>query len=417
MSCNQGTQNDPHGWLGDVSSSALDGLDAHIDDLKARGLTPSIIGKAGGPVGDVYDIYQIGKAAMEGGWTPALVKTSSALGGIAGAAAAGALVIAFLPAGAAVGAVAMIAIGAGSFAGGEIGEALGEFLFDPTLEPEFYEETLRNRERRLRDRGIDPETDPGTQNIRRQLEKARRRAGIPSPSDCPMEDIKEKTRTASTIPSPIILDLDGDGVIRTVGLSSGVNFDHAADGFAERTGWVAPGDGLLVWDRNASGTIDSGRELFGSETLLPNGMKAINGFEALKAFDVNGDGVIDANDPVFAQLRVWVDADTNARTGEGELLTLEEARVKSVNLAYTNSNFVDAQGNAHRQVGSYTTTDGQTRAATDVWFTSDVTNSLPTDWVEVPKDIAALPDAQGYGKVRDLRQAMAANDRRWSLIA
>ena len=406
MSCNQGTQNDPHGWLGDVSSSALDGLDAHIDDLKARGLTPSIIGKAGGPVGDVYDIYQIGKAAMEGGWTPALVKTSSALGGIAGAAAAGALVIAFLPAGAAVGAVAMIAIGAGSFAGGEIGEALGEFLFDPTLEPEFYEETLRNRERRLRDRGIDPETDPGTQNIRRQLEKARRRAGIPSPSDCPMEDIKEKTRTASTIPSPIILDLDGDGVIRTVGLTSGVNFDHAADGFAERTGWVAPGDGLLVWDGNANGAIDSGRELFGSETLLPNGMKAINGFEALKAFDANGDGVIDANDPVFAQLRVWVDANTDARTGEGELLTLEQAGVRSINLTYSESGFVDAQGNAHRQVGSYTTTDGQTRAATDVWVKTDATYSVPTDWVEVPEDIALLPDAQGYGKVRDLHQAM-----------
>ena len=406
MSCTQGTQNDPHGWLGDVSSSALDGLDAHIDDLKARGLTPSIIGKAGGPVGDVYDIYQIGKAAMEGGWTPALVKTSSALGGIAGAAAAGALVIAFLPAGAAVGAVAMIAIGAGSFAGGEIGEALGEFLFDPTLEPEFYEETLRNRERRLRDRGIDPETDPGTQNIRRQLEKARRRAGIPSPSDCPMEDIKEKTRTASTIPSPIILDLDGDGVIRTVGLTSGVNFDHAADGFAERTGWVAPGDGLLVWDGNANGAIDSGRELFGSETLLPNGMKAINGFEALKAFDANGDGVIDANDPVFAQLRVWVDANTDARTGEGELLTLEQAGVRSINLTYSESGFVDAQGNAHKQVGTYTTTDDQTRAATDVWVKTDATYSVPTDWVEVPEDIALLPDAQGYGKVRDLHQAM-----------
>ncbi|KKW67063.1 hypothetical protein AAV94_12645 [Lampropedia cohaerens] len=240
---------------------------------------------------------------------------------------------------------------------------------------------------------------------------------MPSPSDCPIEDIKNKTRTASNFASPIVLDLDGDGVIRTVGLSSGVNFDHAADGFAERTGWVAPGDGLLVWDGNANGAIDSGRELFGSETLLPNGMKAINGFDALKAFDVNGDGVIDANDPVFAQLRVWVDADTNARTGEGELLTLEEARVKSINLAYTNSNFVDAQGNAHRQVGSYTTTDGQTRAATDVWVKTDATYSLPTEWVEVPEDIALLPDAQGYGKVRDLRQAMAANDRRWSLIA
>ena len=414
MSCNPNSQNDPQGWLGDVSSSALDGLDAHIDGLKARGITPSIIGKAGGPVGDVYDIYQIGKAALEGGWTPALVNLSGALGGAAGAAAMG---VAFVAATGGVGAVGIIAIGAASYIGSEIGEALGEFLFDPTLEPEFYEETLRNREWRLRMNGIDPESDPGYQNIRRQLEKARRRAGIPSPSDCPMEDIKEKTRTASNFASPIVLDLDGDGVIRTVGVTSGVNFDHDGDGVLTKTGWAGANDALLVWDRNGNGTIDSGRELFGSETLLPNGMKAINGFEALKAFDVNGDGVIDANDPVFAQLRVWVDANTDARTGKGELLTLEQAGVRSINLTYSESGFVDAQGNAHRQVGSYTTTDGQTRAATDVWVKTDATYSLPTEWVEVPEDIALLPDAQGYGKVRDLRQAMAANDRRWSLIA
>lgn len=215
---------------------------------------------------------------------------------------------------------------------------------------------------------------------------------------------------------PIILDLDGDG-LETVGLNANIYFDHDGDGVLTKTGWVGKDDALLVWDRNGNGSIDTGAELFGDFTPLPNGTLAPNGFAALAALDSNGDGVIDANDPVFAQLRVWVDADTNARTGEGELLTLEEARVKSINLAYTNSNFVDAQGNAHRQVGSYTTTDGQTRAATDVWFTSDVTYSLPTEWMEVPEDIAALPDAQGYGKVRDLRQAMAANDRRWSLIA
>ncbi|MCL5770151.1 MAG: hypothetical protein M1588_02390, partial [Planctomycetes bacterium] len=223
----------------------------------------------------------------------------------------------------------------------------------------------------------------------------------------PPGNTKKKTDSASTIPSPVALDLDGDGIIRTVGLTSGVNFDHAADGFAERTGWVAPGDGLLVWDRDVNGAIDSGRELFGSETVLPNGLKAVNGFEALRALDANGDGVIDANDPVYAQLRVWVDGNTDGRNAEGELLTLEEAGVRSINVAYSDSSFVDAQGNAHRQVGSYTTTDGQTRAATDVWFKTDATYSVPTEWVDVPEDIAALPDAQGYGKVQDLHQAMA----------
>jgi hypothetical protein len=67
MSCNQNSQNNSMDWLGDVSSSALDGLDAFVNDLKAKGVDPSIIGKAGGPVGDIYDIYQIGKAALEGG--------------------------------------------------------------------------------------------------------------------------------------------------------------------------------------------------------------------------------------------------------------------------------------------------------------------------------------------------------------
>lgn len=225
--------------------------------------------------------------------------------------------------------------------------------------------------------------------------------------DNPSDGIKQKMEGASEIPSPIILDLDGDGVIGTLGLGAGVYFDHAADGFAERTAWVASGDGLLVWDRNVSGVIDSGRELFGSETLLPNGLKAVNGFEALKAFDANGDGVIDANDPVFAQLRVWVDANTDGRTGEGELLTLEEAGVRGINVAYSNSSFVDAHGNQHRQVGSYTTTQDQNRLATDVWVQTDATDSLPIEWVDVPEDIAVLPDANGFGKVRDLHQAMA----------
>ncbi|MHB1670212.1 hypothetical protein, partial [Thiomonas sp.] len=56
---------------------------------------------------------------------------------------------------------------------------------------------------------------------------------------------KNKTKTAATIPSPIVLDLDGDGV-ETTAVNSGAYFDHAGDGFAEQTGWVSPDDGLLV---------------------------------------------------------------------------------------------------------------------------------------------------------------------------
>jgi hypothetical protein len=231
--------------------------------------------------------------------------------------------------------------------------------------------------------------------------------GLPWPGqEDILYQIKRKTGSAATIPSPIILDLDGNGV-QTTAVKSGSYFDHAADGFAEQTGWVGQGDGLLVRDLSGNGRIDSGRELFGSETLLRNGKKAANGFEALAELDSNGDGKIDSTDTAYASLRVWKDADGNGFSGAGELLTLAEAGVQSIGVGFTGSTLTDSQGNQHRQVGSYTSTAGQTRNATDVWFSTDTTYSVATDRIDVTADIAALPNARGYGLVRDLHQAMA----------
>ena len=86
---------------------------------------------------------------------------------------------------------------------------------------------------------------------------------------------------------PLILDLDGDGVDASV---SGF-FDHEGDGFAEFTRWVGGDDGLLVWDRNDDGVINSGRELFGNNTVLSDNNWAENGFAALAELDSNDDGV------------------------------------------------------------------------------------------------------------------------------
>ncbi|MBP6037033.1 MAG: hypothetical protein KA603_12960, partial [Azonexus sp.] len=138
---------------------------------------------------------------------------------------------------------------------------------------------------------------------------------------------------------PLILDLDGDG-LETLGLSSHIHFDHNGDGVLTGTGWVGGGDALLVWDRNANGRIDTGAELFGDFTPLPNGTLAPNGFAALAALDANGDGVIDASDPAFAQLRLWRDASPeggapDGLTGEGELISLAEAGIVALDLAHT----------------------------------------------------------------------------------
>lgn len=98
-----------------------------------------------------------------------------------------------------------------------------------------------------------------------------------------MERFRDLFRAGMTNGSPLILDLDGDG-IETSGVKDGAWFDHKGDGFAEQTGWVGKDDGLLVMDRNGNGRIEAGSELFGDSTptnlALPNGTKAsaANGF-------------------------------------------------------------------------------------------------------------------------------------------
>jgi Ca2+-binding RTX toxin-like protein len=228
-------------------------------------------------------------------------------------------------------------------------------------------------------------------------------------------DFLNQWTDAQNTTSPLILDLDGDNVVETVAKSEGQHFDHSADGFAETTGWAGKDDGFLVRDLNQNGTIDTGRELFGNQTLRTDGTLAANGFEALRDLDSNGDGQITSLDGAFAELRVWKDTDGDAQTDAGELLTLTQAGVQSISVGYTDqaaqqgeASTTDTQGNQHRQVGSYTTTTGATRGATDVWFDLNLWDT--TDQrapLSITPVIAALPELMGSGTLGSLHQAMA----------
>ena len=216
--------------------------------------------------------------------------------------------------------------------------------------------------------------------------------------------------TATKAGSPVILDLDGDGVETTSIADGGAYFDHDANGFSEQTGWASSDDGLLVMDRDGNGTIDTGKELFGDNTILNNGQRASNGFQALADLDSNADGKIDINDTAYSQLKIWQDADGDGYTSEGELKTLDELGIASINTGYTNSTLVDSNGNEHKQISTFTWNDGTTNAAEDVWFKMDKAYTIANEWLDVPDDIAALPDLQGYGNVYDLQQAMVRDE-------
>lgn len=137
--------------------------------------------------------------------------------------------------------------------------------------------------------------------------------------------------------SPIVVDLDRGG-FRFTSAADGVQFDITADGAPDQTAWIAPGsgDGFLVLDRNGNGVIDGARELFGTFTPQPPSPQP-NGFSALALFDApgaggDGDGVITREDSVFADLRLWVDADHDGFSSQDELHTLSEYGVAALHL-------------------------------------------------------------------------------------
>ncbi|MGR2827530.1 calcium-binding protein, partial [Acinetobacter sp. 1124_18A] len=207
---------------------------------------------------------------------------------------------------------------------------------------------------------------------------------------------------------PLILDLDGDG-IETIAHNklNGALFDNDADGLKTATGWVSPHDGLLVFDRNADGIINDGTEVFGDNTYLKNGEKAEHGFDALADLDTDKNGKIDANDEDFAKLKVWRDLNQDGKSQENELFGLADLGIKSLNVAYNNTNTTLAGNNILVQVSSYEKTDGSTLKMGDVNFSFDSIYSEFTNRIEVSKEIKDLPELKGYGRVRDLHEAMS----------
>jgi hypothetical protein len=180
---------------------------------------------------------------------------------------------------------------------------------------------------------------------------------------------------ASGVVTPLVLDLNGDGV-QTTGLETPVTFDIDADGQVDNTAWASAADGLLAMDLNGDGQINSGAELFGEGFVMPDGSKAADGFAALATLDTNRDGVVDATDAKFNDLRLWVDANSNGHTDQGELKTLADVDVASLNLnAQTSTQ--ENNGNVFGLVSSYTKTDGTYAELVDVLLAkgAEVTDS------------------------------------------
>ena len=92
------------------------------------------------------------------------------------------------------------------------------------------------------------------------------------------------TTPASNKTSPIVIDLNGDGIKTISRKNNKTYFDLDNNKFAENTSWIDKNDGILINKTLITNSITNGSELFGNHTLLRDGSLANNGFEALKEF-------------------------------------------------------------------------------------------------------------------------------------
>ncbi len=196
---------------------------------------------------------------------------------------------------------------------------------------------------------------------------------------------------------PLVIDLNGDGF--AIGLldSSDTYFDLDRDGFAERTAWVGPEDGLLARDVDGDGAISDVHELFGQAGQ--------SGFADLASHDSNGDGVIDANDAAYNELLVWRDLDGDGQADDGELTGLAEEGIASISLT-SQADGTRVGGSVIEQVGSFTRSDGSSGAIADVALDADQTDSRWQGDGTISQAAADLPALKGFGVVKDLQIAM-----------
>ena len=172
------------------------------------------------------------------------------------------------------------------------------------------------------------------------------------------------------------------------------------------TAWADKNDGILALDLNGNGKIDDGREIFGNNTLLPDGTLAPHGYAALSQYDSNHDGKIDSHDEIWEKLRVWRDKNEDAKTGKNELHTLDELDIAAINLNAEEVSETDEAGNRVTHRATVTKTDGTTMASADVWFNVNTAQTRYLGDETVSEDIAALPNVRGFGNVPSLHVAM-----------
>jgi len=123
---------------------------------------------------------------------------------------------------------------------------------------------------------------------------------------------------------PLAINLEG-GIVTL--RDTAFLFDVDADGKKENLSFVSKGSGFIVYDKNEDNKINDGNEMFGTQSG--------NGFEDLRQYDDDNNGVIDENDRIYEKLSLW----TKDGAGNDHLTSLKDAGVGAIGLEYEDTRF------------------------------------------------------------------------------
>ncbi len=157
-------------------------------------------------------------------------------------------------------------------------------------------------------------------------------------------------------------DLNGDGILDASDVAPKATQDTNGDGEINADDVILPDD---LEDVNGDGLIDiNDVSEFAQDT---NGDGIITEDEIEQptfTADLDGDGVLDTVNVGYDQVNVWIDANQNGNVDEGELQSLEEAGITSIDLNETplanedNGNIINSESTVTFEDGSTAVING-----------------------------------------------------------
>lgn len=176
-------------------------------------------------------------------------------------------------------------------------------------------------------------------------------------------------------PEKLILSSQDEGVSYDI---LGQN-SYPAKHTKKKISWHSSHNYVYITLPNAAGQVNGIDELFGDNTMGPDGQLATQGYEALAKWDgkaINGsqqlfkaDGVINQADPIYFKLRIWRDTNFDGIAQKSELHTMQSFGIKSIDLDFDDRyDEWDKYGNRTRFKSVVEDFKGNLHLLFDLWF-------------------------------------------------